>query len=552
MTENTAVYGFEGFRLDVNRQRLFREDDVVSLPPKAIDLLVLLVENQGSILDKEVIIDELWSDTIVEDANLTQTIYLLRKALGKTSGGGSFINTIPKRGYKFIPSVESFPDQEISVSVTKRTTESIFISREHSETTEASISGGLTNSHVPTAELPDNQGHKEGSDGFRSSYLLAIIPIALIGLLGFAYLWNSYSAKRSLPNDSIAVVPFKIIGAEDKEGYLSEGLADTLTTRLGQTKKINVFSTEKVRRYSRVGVAPLEIGKKLGADSVLTGNLQRIENRVRFNAQLLRVSDGQILWSNQFDEQSEDFFKLQDSLTGRIIKALTLEFSEGEQKQLANNPTDNPEALKMYWQGRYYWGKRTPKWVQKGIESFEKAIELDPKFAKAYAGLADSYVLASSGLPPDVRLPKAVEASKKALELDDNLAEAHASLAIVVYKLTRNWDEAEGHFKKAISLDNSYATAHHWYGEFLVLMGRHDEGINELKRAEEFDPFSIAIKTDISEALYRAERFDKAIEQAKRVLEYDPKHVQAYRILRHIYNQQMILLMDLIQKINKV
>ncbi len=535
MLEKQTVYEFVNFRLDVHKQRLFCGEEVVSLPPKAIELLVLLVENQGVILEKEEIISTLWSDTIVEESNLTQTIYLLRKALGKTPEGESFINTFPKRGYKFIPPVQETTIPTHIVRYTKSKQEKIYIEREEKETFETRTS--VLPNELKETSIPANISLKDKiiQNKFLVISLLAVLGVGLLAL-GYSLSGDTVSDIKSVK--SVAVIPFNVIGAEDKEGYLSLGLADTLITRLGKTEKIKIFPTEQVQRNLKSAKDPLELGKRLGAETILTGNLQQFENRVRFNVQLIRVSDGKILWSNQFDEKSNDFFELQDSLTRRVTDVLTLELSEKEQKLVSTNPTDNSEALKLYWQGRYYWNKRTKEMIQKGIEKFEEAVKLDPKFAEAYAGLADSYALTASGLPPKERFPKAKAAAYKALELNKNLAEVHASLAIVTYKSEWDWAKAEKFFKRAIELNDSYPTAHHWYGEFLVMLGRFDEGLKALRFAEQLDPFSIAIKTDIAEGLYRAKRFKEARAQIEKVLEYDPNHIQAFRILRNISIQE--------------
>ncbi len=534
MSEKQTVYEFEKFQLNVYKQRLMREDKVVSLPPKAVELLVLLVENQGNVLDKEDIIDTLWSDSIVEESNLTQTIYLLRKALGNTPEGESFITTLPRRGYKFVHPVEVNAVPNSFVRYTKSKQEKIYIERSETEVFESQASNlpQVSEKLVSPTQIVDKP------KGFQYTYLaLAIFALLAICLAIFFFAFNGYPETGVNSAKSIAVIPFSMIGEDDKDNYLSLGLADTLITRLAKTDKIKVFPTKQIQSHLASAKEPLDVGKSLNADTILTGNLQKFDDRVRFTAQLIRVSDGYILWSNQFDEKSADLFILQDSLTKRVAKALTLELSDEEQKRVLTNPTDNPEALKLYWQGRYYWNKRTKQMILKGIEHFEAAIKLDPNFAEAYAGLADSYALTASGLPPNERFPKAKAAAYKALELNDNLAETHASLAIVTYKSEWNWAKAEKHFKRAIEIDDSYATAHHWYGELLVMLGRFDDGFKELKRAEQLDPFSIAIKTDIGEALYRAERFDEAKTQIKRVLEFDPNHIQAYRVLRHIDQQ---------------
>lgn len=530
-------YEFEEFRLDVERQRLYCSGDLISLPPKAVELLTLLVENQGQVLEKDQLIEILWQDTFVEDANLTQTIYLLRKALGKKADGEPMIATFPKRGYKFVPEVKKIADQQNALTVTKLTEEHILISEEVKVT---EIFEPATEP-VPAEKrlVPVKPGLKDKlKTVFSNRRRLAALNLAVLVVCLAAWLgWQSSRANHTGKINSIAVLPFKIIG-EQKNDYLALGLADTLITRLGQTGKIQVRSTEEVRRYAEAIKDDLEIGRQMKVDSILTGNIHYIDNQMRFTTQLVRISDGQVLWTDQFDENETNLFALQDEITRRLTNSLTLKLSSAEQKEITKNTTENVEAYKLYWQGRHHWNKRTPEWIRKAIICFKEAIRLDPNYAEAYAGLADSYALTVSGLPSAERFPKAKNAARRALELDETLAEAHTSLAFVTYKA--DWDNAtaEKHFRRAIELNDSYPTAHHWFGEFLALLGRFDEGLNELRRAEQIDPFSLAIKIDIGEALYRTRRYDEAEAQARKVLEFDPNFAQAYRILKRIYIQK--------------
>ncbi len=536
MLDNKEVYEFEEFSLDAKKQRLYRGGEIIYLPPKAIELLVLMVENQGRVLEKDELIENLWQNTFVEEANLTQTIYLLRKALGKSKDGVPHITTLPKRGYKFVPPVRKVSDGEISVTIERTKKEQIFIQREETEKITATVSNSelLANSQANPALT--NQTRFFTSN---KKYFLATFIILTVVCLGAFLIWRkNKSSVNGLGNiRSITVAPFNLIGGDDKNGYLSLGLADTIITRLGSSKKIKVRSAG-IQRSPNLITDPLELGKRLNADAVLTGNIQQAGTRVRFNAQLLRVSDGEVLWTQQFDEDASNLFVLQDLITRQLSDALTLQLTGEEQKLLAQKPTENLDALKLYWQGRFYWNRRTPEWIRKGIECFEAAIRLDPNFAQAYAGLADSYGIVASGFPLQERLTKAKAAAQRALELNENLAEAHTSLALVLYKFDLDWENAETHFRRAIELNPSYPTAHHWYGENLGIRGRFDEGLNELNHAESLDPFSLAIKTDIAETLYRAGRYDEALDKAKKVLEIDTEFIQAYRVIRHIYIKQ--------------
>lgn len=450
--------------------------------------------------------ETLWPDTVVEEANLTQNIYLLRKALGKTADGGSFIETLSKRGYKFVPAVRAAATtDDDALIVSKFTKTHVRITREIVEPDEQEVETAAVGLPIPfeidaPRALPvRTETAAPGKPRVilrRTAFAVAAAVLVPAVIVGF-YFWpsNPYQRGGAGPIKSIAVLPFKAIGAGSDEDFLGLGLADNIITRLGKTGKIAVSPTAAVRRYSERGIDPLAAARALRAEAVLTGNVQQRDERIRVTVQLLRAGDGQPLWTDQFDEKAADIFAMQDLISQRLVGALTLRLSGEEQQRLTKHYTDNVEAYQLYLKGRYYWAKRTPEWVRKAIVSFEQAARLDPNYALAYAGLADSYALTASGLVPKERMPKAKAAAERALHIDESLAEAHTSLAFILYKFEWNWLEAENHFRRAVQLNPNYALAHHWFGECLGLMGRFDEGLAELKEAERLDPLSSPSKT---------------------------------------------------------
>jgi len=538
------LYEFDNFRLDTERQRLLRGGEAVSLPPKALELLQLLIEQQGKIVEKDFLMNALWGDTIVEESNLTQNIYVLRKALGKTADGQSFIETHSKRGYRFVPAVQTpAPDQEIIVS--KLTRARIVVTEEEIDDQPPGISDlpPSTLQLLPPSNLPAlpaaDLARGAGRRLLRRKELFwgCLFGLAVIaGLTVWLMRRNSESHEGAI--NSIAVLPFKTIGADGQEEFLGLGMADAIITRLGRTGKIAVSPTEAVRRYGEKGVDAITAGRGLNVAAVLTGNLQQSGERIRVTVQLLRVGNGQPIWADQFDEKRTDIFTVQDSIAQRLAGALTLKLSGDEQKRLTQASTSNVEAYQLYLQGRYYWAKRTPEWIRKAIACFEQAARLDPNYAHAYAGLADSYALTASGLPPLERVPKAKAAAQRALELDESLAETHTSLAFILYKFEWNWLESENHFRRALQLNPTYSIAHHWFGESLALMGRYEEGLARLREAERLDPLSMPIKADIGRALYRARRYDEALAQSRQLLEMDPNFRNAYATIMYACQQK--------------
>ncbi|MEP7338424.1 MAG: winged helix-turn-helix domain-containing protein [Acidobacteriota bacterium] len=542
--QDNHLYVFDRFCLDSERERLLRDGEPVPLPPKAMELLQLLLERPGKILEKDFLMTSLWGKTIVEEANLTQSIYLLRKALGKTTDGQVFIETHAKLGYRFVPAVQTLcpPDSppENTLVVSKVTRSHIVIAEEEiEEEPDSQLERGR---FVRAVErLADSQALTElqARTERPRSRRWAAVALAVVILAGIGF-WR---LRGGAPADgaslkSIAVLPFKTIGEEGNEGFLGLGMADAIITRLGRTGKIAVSPTEAIRRYGEKGVDALTAGRGLDVAAVLTGNVQQSGERIRVTVQLLRVSNGQPLWADQFDERRTDIFTVQDSIAQRLAGALTLKLSGDEQKRLTQTATSNVEAYQLYLQGRYYWAKRTPEWIRKAIACFEQAARLDPNYAHAYAGLADSYALTASGLPPLERVPKAKAAAQRALALDESLAETHTSLAFILYKFEWNWLESENHFRRALQLNPTYSIAQHWFGESLVLMGRYDEGLARLREAERLDPLSMPIKADIGRALYRARRYDEAIARSRQLLEMDPNFRNAYSTIMYACQQK--------------
>jgi len=273
----------------------------------------------------------------------------------------------------------------------------------------------------------------------------------------------------------------------------------------------------------------------LGVETVLDGSIQRQGDRLRVTVQLISVKDGSQLWGKTFDEKFTDIFAVQDAISEKVTEALALKLSGEEQTGLAKRYTENAEAYQLYLLGRFYWNKRSEEGIKKAIAYFDQAIEKDPNYALAYAGLSQCYIVLDAYylLPPQEAIPKAKAAATRALEIDDTLAEAYAALATYYYDW--DWPAAERQFKRAIELNPNYATAHQWYAEFLVNQGRFDEGIAEIKRARELDPLSLIINTVLGRSLYQARQYDQGIEQLRNTIEMDPNFVPAHRHLGQAY-----------------
>jgi eukaryotic-like serine/threonine-protein kinase len=361
------------------------------------------------------------------------------------------------------------------------------------------------------------------------------------GLKGQSHIDTMAPVAPNAQVKTIAVLPFKMLNADGGDEYLGLGLADTLITQIGRIPEILARPPSAVQKYADSQTQdPLAAGRELRVEAVLDGTVQREADKLLVTARLLRVSNGELLWSGKFDGQFTKLFEIQDSISQEAAKALIQNLSSGDKKLLTKRHTDNPEAYRAYLKGRYFWNKRTPAGLEQSLNYFKQAIDLDPTYGSAYAGLADAYALLvwQDQLPQKEFIAWAKGAATKALEIDETLAEPHATLGFVKFWYDWDFSGAESEFRQAIQLNPDYATARHWYGEFLGLMGRFDEGFKELKVAQQIDPLSAIINTDIGKLLFLAKKPDQAINQLQTILELDPEYPLAHLFLALAYNEK--------------
>jgi DNA-binding winged helix-turn-helix (wHTH) protein/tetratricopeptide (TPR) repeat protein len=515
---NGQVYEFGQFRLDVAERQLLREGEPVRLTPKVFDLLVVLVEAGGRLVEKEELMARVWPDSYVEEGNINRNVSTLRRALDG-DGGEECIETVPKRGYRFIAPVRAVArDEEI---VVQRRIETRIVAAE--EIIEAEPEAAP----LPQPGFDQRQlSFPKPTINFRwksrwKSWMLAglLVAIAIIGLL-----WLRRERTLAEPVKSIAVLPFKFLGADRGDEYLALGMTDTLITRLASLRQLSVRPTSAVLKYQKEGQDVIAAGKALRVDAVLDGYVQKFGETVGVRLQLIRVTDGALLWSGESVRQSADILSLHDSVTTQLAQALAVKLSDEQRRQLSRRYRDNAEAYRAYLKGRYFWNRRGADWRKKAMEAFERAIALDPNYALAYAGLADAHIiLGDHGLiPPKEVFPKAKEAAVKALELDESLAEAHTALAQVNFRFDWDFAAAEWEYKRAIELDPGYALAYGWYSGMLRNLGRFDEALAAVKRAQELEPLLPNLYVYGATAYIGAGQPDQAIEQSRKALEIDP------------------------------
>jgi DNA-binding winged helix-turn-helix (wHTH) protein/TolB-like protein len=536
------IFRFDPFVLDESDRRLLKDGQPVAIEPKVFETLIVLLENGGRLVSKDEILSRVWPDSFVEEASLPRNIHELRKALGDNPSNPRYIETVPKRGYRFRAEVIEVTDKDAPLVVEKWTSAEI-VTEEVEEITGASDLSAEIPLHDKAIQVPP-VSQRNLISSFRRRRL-AVVSIVVFGLIGLLVYWQAASSPE-LPATgaevkSMAVLPFTTLGAKSEDKYLGLGLADVLITQLGRMRQIVIRPIGAVQKHAETEQPdPLAVGRELGVEAVLEGSVQHAGDNLRVTVRLLRVGDGVVLWSGKFDEKFTDIFSLQDSLSQQVAEALTLNMSREERELLTKRYTNNVEAYQLYLKGRYFWNRRTTEGLRRSLEYFNQAIEVDPTYALAYAGLADAYALLvwQHELPPSEYIPRAKAAATRALEMDEMLGEAHTSLGFVKFWYEWDFPGAESEYRRGVELKPDYATAHHWYGEFLVLMGRTEEGFKELRMAQEADPLSLRINSDIGGMLFFARQQDQAIEQLKKALEMDPHFPLVKMLLAMAYNQK--------------
>jgi len=482
---------FGDFELNVADRCLTNRGRPVRLSPKALDVLIVLVENRGKIVERGDLMRQVWPDTFVEDNSLAFNVSVLRKVFGESGASPRYIETVPKRGYRFIAPLRDVPGESAPFPIpASRNIEPI-----------PPVSG-LSRYRLP----------------------LLVVLVAAIALLAGRWLIVPSSAPRSL-----AVLPFRALDRASADDSLELGLTDALITRLNRSLMIPVRPMSAVVRYRERQEDPLVAARALAVDAVLEGTFQKRDGRIRSSVRLLRTRDGKVIYSDIFDDDISALFRLEDALSTKLASALTLNLAPiGERRT-----THNPAAYAAYLKGRTYWNQRTRESIHQSLSLFHEAIRADPGDALAYAGLADAYLL----LPAAERTPNgdlmllAKAAAQRAIQLDPGLAEAHASLGLLALNYDRDWNAAERELVTAIRLDPNYSTARHWYAEYLGSMGRLDESHAEFARARSLDPLSAAIPADEAKIFWYAHQYDKTAAFARQSISLDPHFALGHLML---------------------
>lgn len=507
-------YEFGPFRLDPLKRRLMRDGEPVRLTPKALELLLVLVEADGRTIEKDELLEKVWAGTIVEENNLNQNITALRKSLGDSRQDSQYIATIPGIGYRFVADVKKVDVVTVRLD-------------------DAMTGRAADLSPVPPVPVPSPLPvHRS----FRWRYaLLILIPLAAIAAVAFLL----YSREKPPAVTSIMVLPLTNLSGDPEQEYFADGITDALIGDLAKIGGLQVISRTSSMHYKGTKKSLPEIAREINVDAVVEGTVQRSGDRVVIRAQLIHAATDRHLWVRDYSREMRDVLDLQSEIAQAIAREVQIKMTPAEQARFTSRHPVRPKAFDDYLQGRFlYWNRRTPDNLNKAIELFQSAIKEDPNFAQAHVGLADVYnalgTVQFSALPPVEARSRAEEAAKNALALDAQLAEAYSALGSVKH-FNWKWSEAEQDFKRAIELNQNYANAHNFYAGYLMCIGRADEAIAASNRARELDPFSLSISAQRGFLLENARRYNEAIAQLRSVIEMDPNHYQAYWILGHTY-----------------
>jgi TolB-like protein/DNA-binding winged helix-turn-helix (wHTH) protein len=504
------------FELDLHAGRLTKHGLRLKLQEQPFQVLAMLLEKPGELVNREELRSRLWPRTIVAfDHGLNKAINKIRDALGDSAENPRFIETVARRGYRFLANVEA-------INVPSPQSDATF---------DVGNTGGASGRGGVWKQLRYARAWR--LFGFGQALLLAA------ALLWIVYPWSSSSKIRSL-----AVLPLENFSGDPSQDYFAEGMTDELITDLGQISALRVISRSSVMTYKGVRKPLAEIARELNVEAVVEGSVLRSGERVRITAQLIEVPADRHIWAHSYEGDPRDTLTLQNTVARTIAQQIQAVLNKQEKAALEKSPVVKPEAYEAYLKGRYFWNKRTGDGLKKAIEYFTVAIEKDPNYAQAYAGLADSYALSGDweyGIlsPQDASL-EAKAAATKALDLDDSLGEAHTSRAFAMDLYDWDWSTAETEYRRAIALNPGYATAHHWYAWHLMVTGRSDEGILESRKAESLDPLSLIIRADLADALCIAHRYDESVQQSQRTLEMDPNFAIGHYELGQAFVQKQM------------
>ena len=513
-----GIVAFGDFEADLRTRELRRQGVRVRLPDQSFQVLMMLLERRGQLVPREEIHKKLWpGDTFVDfDHGLNNAVNRLRDALGDSADTPRFVETLPRRGYRFVGPVKASESGERTATI--------------------AVLPGPKQSEAP------EPGRVRRRPIFWVSIAAGAVLLAVLAGLAFGLtpLKAWFGAIQSAPIRSIAVLPLENLTGDPGQEYFVDGMTEALIGRLSRIHDLRVISRTSVMRFKDTRQSLPEIARTLHVDAIVEGSVRREGSRVGVTVQLIRGETDEHIWAEEYQREYQSILALQEEVALTVAQQIKITLTPQDRVGRAAARAVDPQVLESYMKGRYYLNQRTGDAMNRSIGYFQQAIDKDPGYALAYCGLADAYALLGfhGGIPSKDALSRAKAAALKAIELDNTLAEPHASLAFIAETHEWDWATAEREYKRALELNPGDARAHHWYAGYLMYVGRFDEGIAEAKRARDLDPLSLPINNALAGRLLVAGRYDEALAQLRETLEMEPHFAPAHQTLGWAYRNK--------------
>jgi TolB-like protein/DNA-binding winged helix-turn-helix (wHTH) protein/Tfp pilus assembly protein PilF len=492
-----TAYEFGPFVLDVTRRRLQRNGEPVSLAPKVLETLLMLIDNRDRVLTKEELLKQLWGDTVVEEGGLTRNISILRKTLGEKPDEHQYVVTVPARGYRFVAEVREVRE----------------------------------NGDAPESSAPAPRSGRK--------WLVVGGLAALVLLAAITYVLSP--VRSTLPEiRSLAVLPLDNLSGDPAQEYFADGMTEALIGNLARIRALKVVSRTSVMRFKKDSRPSLpQIAQALNVDAVIEGSVQRTGDRVKISTQLIHARTDTHLWAREYERELTDILKLQSEVARSVAEEIRIQITAEERARMASAGTVNPAAYQEYLLGQYHLWKLTEEHLARAVDHFERATRLDQAYAAAYAGLSHAWWWRGIW---GVKTLKQVEttsrsAARRALELDARLAEAHVSMGRIKYAYDWDWTGAEKDFGRALDIDPNNLDAHFFSAMLFMALGRFPESISHIEKAEQLDPLSSTVQSGFGRVLYRSRRFEEAISHLNRAIELEPGSFGGYTRLADVYEE---------------
>ncbi|HEY6943616.1 MAG TPA: winged helix-turn-helix domain-containing protein [Candidatus Acidoferrum sp.] len=500
------LYEFGPYRLDAEERVLRRDGQPVTLPPKDLETLLVLVQNAGHIVEKEELLEKVWPGVFIEEGNLARHVFNLRQVLGDTADGRPYIETIPRRGYRFVAAVQEDGDA-------------------------VALPSAALHSEQPGTAVPSGQKR------IQWVWALAVLALAVGGYFASRRFWprqNSSPQKVML-----AVLPFVNLSGDAHEDYFADGLTEEMIAQLGQLQptQLGVIARTSIVRFKGTKESVAQIGQELGVGYLLEGSVRRGGDRVRVTAQLIQAGEQTHLWAETYERPLADVLTIQREIAEKITHSLSIRLLPIDKNSSADAPV-NLESYDKYLLGLHELGEDTRESVNKAIQYFQEAIAENPKDARLYSALAQAYDASTTyySSPAEV-MPRAKEAALRAVELDPNLASGHVRLGYVHLFFDWDWPAAEREYRRALEINPSLPEAQLGYANYLGTLGRFDEALSRVQQAYLYDPLAVESRKEALWIYYFSGRMQETIEQCQKTIELEPSAGTAYAVLSMAYAQ---------------